>query len=167
MDLAPTFMDAAGVAIPDSMTGRSLLPVFESADSGLVDASRTFVVLGRERHVAAAREGRTVPFDDVVAYCLAAITEAHETGMYLLIEGIGGVMVPLDETRTVADLIAELGIPAIVVGASYLGSLRLFRNGSAGCLRKDSLRINRRPRNRVEALFCSSTCNYANFFSKY
>ena len=57
MDLAPTFMDAAGVAIPDSMTGRSLLPVFESADSGLVDASRTFVVLGRERHVAAAREG--------------------------------------------------------------------------------------------------------------
>jgi dethiobiotin synthetase len=73
--------------------------------------------------MAAAREGRTVPFDDVVAYCLAAIHEAHETGMYLLIEGIGGVMVPLDETRTVADLIGELGIPAIVVGGSYLGSL--------------------------------------------
>jgi dethiobiotin synthetase len=73
--------------------------------------------------MAAAREGRAVPFDDVVAYCLAAINEANETGMYLLIEGIGGVMVPLDDTRTVADLIAELGIPAIVVGGSYLGSL--------------------------------------------
>lgn len=73
--------------------------------------------------MAAAREGRTVPFDDVVAYCLAAINEAHETGMYLLIEGIGGVMVPLDDTRTVADLVGELGIPAIVVGGSYLGSL--------------------------------------------
>lgn len=73
--------------------------------------------------MAAAREGRTVPYDDVVAYCLAAINEANETGMYLLIEGIGGVMVPLDETRTVADLIGELGIPAIVVGGSYLGSL--------------------------------------------
>lgn len=73
--------------------------------------------------MAAAREGRVVPFDDVVAYCLAAMNEAEETGMHLLIEGIGGVMVPLDETRTVADLIAELGIAAILVGGSYLGSL--------------------------------------------
>ena len=73
--------------------------------------------------MAAAREGRTVPVDDVIAYCLAAIDEANESGMYLLIEGIGGVMVPLDDTRTVADLIAGLGIPAIVVGGSYLGSL--------------------------------------------
>ena len=73
--------------------------------------------------MAAAREGRSVPVDDVVSYCLAAIDEANETGMHLLIEGIGGVMVPLDDTRTVADLIAELGIPAIVVCGSYLGSL--------------------------------------------
>ena len=32
-------------------------------------------------------------------------------------------MVPLDDTRTVADLVAALGIPAILVGGSYLGSL--------------------------------------------
>jgi len=57
MDLAPTFLDAAAVEIPDSMSGRSLLPVLESAENGLVDEQRTFVVLGRERHVAAAREG--------------------------------------------------------------------------------------------------------------
>jgi arylsulfatase A-like enzyme len=50
MDLAPTFLEAAAVDIPDSMTGRSLLPVLESAESGLVDEQRTFVVLGRERH---------------------------------------------------------------------------------------------------------------------
>ena len=73
--------------------------------------------------MAAAREGRNVPVDDVIAYCAAAIAEADEAGMSLLIEGIGGVMVPLDETRTVADLIAALGIPAILVGGSYLGSL--------------------------------------------
>lgn len=73
--------------------------------------------------MAAAREGRNVPVDDVIAYCHAAITEADEAGMSLLIEGIGGVMVPLDETRTVADLIAALGIPAILVGGSYLGNL--------------------------------------------
>lgn len=73
--------------------------------------------------MAAAREGRSVPVDDVIAYCQAAIAEADDAGMSLLIEGIGGVMVPLDDTRTVADLIAALGIPAILVGGSYLGSL--------------------------------------------
>lgn len=73
--------------------------------------------------MAAAREGKTVPVDDVIAYCAAAIAEADEAGMSLLIEGIGGVMVPLDDTRTVADLIAALDIPAILVGGSYLGSL--------------------------------------------
>jgi dethiobiotin synthetase len=73
--------------------------------------------------MAAAREGKTVPVDDVIAYCAAAIAEADEAGMSLLIEGIGGVMVPLDDTRTVADLIAALAIPAILVGGSYLGSL--------------------------------------------
>jgi dethiobiotin synthetase len=73
--------------------------------------------------MAAAREGKTVPVDDVIAYCVAAIAEADATGMSLLIEGVGGVMVPLDEARTVADLIAALGIPAILVGGSYLGTL--------------------------------------------
>ena len=73
--------------------------------------------------MAAAHEGRSVPVDDVIAYCAAAIAEAEAAGMSLLIEGIGGVMVPLDETRTVADLMAALDIPAIIVGGSYLGSL--------------------------------------------
>ncbi|HCK12433.1 MAG TPA: sulfatase [Candidatus Latescibacteria bacterium] len=57
MDLGSTFLDAAGVDIPDSMTGKSLVPVFESTQSGLVDQDRTFVVTGRERHVGFAREG--------------------------------------------------------------------------------------------------------------
>jgi arylsulfatase A-like enzyme len=56
-DLAPTFLETGGVAIPDAMTGRSLWPTLKSAESGLVDASRTWVVTGRERHVEMAREG--------------------------------------------------------------------------------------------------------------
>lgn len=56
MDLAPTFLEVGGVAIPEVMTGRSLWNVFRSGESGLVDPSRTWVVCGRERHVAAARE---------------------------------------------------------------------------------------------------------------
>jgi uncharacterized sulfatase len=56
-DLGPTFLEAAGVDVPGSMSARSLLPVLESDRSGQVEADRTFVVTGRERHCAAAREG--------------------------------------------------------------------------------------------------------------
>lgn len=56
MDLAPTFLEAGGIKPPDVMTGRSLLDVLKSDRSGQVDLKRTWVVTGRERHVAAARE---------------------------------------------------------------------------------------------------------------
>lgn len=54
-DLAPTFLEAGGVAIPKVMTGRSLWPILKSEKSGLVDEKRTQVFTGRERHVENAR----------------------------------------------------------------------------------------------------------------
>lgn len=57
MDLAPTFLDAANVEKPSTMTANSLLPVLTEEKSGQVDPERTFVVIGRERHVGHAREG--------------------------------------------------------------------------------------------------------------
>jgi N-sulfoglucosamine sulfohydrolase len=56
VDLAPTFLEAAGVAIPAGMNARSFLDVLRSEKSGQVDASRTWVISGRERHVAFANE---------------------------------------------------------------------------------------------------------------
>jgi N-sulfoglucosamine sulfohydrolase len=58
MDLAPTFLEMGGVDVPEVMTGKSLLPVLESRKSGLVDPQRTWVITGRERHVAKARDGQ-------------------------------------------------------------------------------------------------------------
>lgn len=57
MDLAPTFLETGGVPIPEGMNGRSLASILKSDKSGLVDPTRTWVITGRERHVAAAREG--------------------------------------------------------------------------------------------------------------
>lgn len=54
-DLAPTFLEAAGQPIPQRMTGRSLMPILQSEKSGVVDATRTAVYIGRERHVENAR----------------------------------------------------------------------------------------------------------------
>ncbi len=54
-DLAPTFLEAAGIEAPAEMTGRSLWPTLKSEGEGLVDSERTRVFTGRERHVDNAR----------------------------------------------------------------------------------------------------------------
>ncbi len=57
MDLAPTFLEVASAEIPGTMTGKSIMPVLKSKKSGHVDKSRNYVITGRERHVAKARDG--------------------------------------------------------------------------------------------------------------
>lgn len=69
--------------------------------------------------LAAGREGRGIDFRALVDYCRAAI---HGRGT-VLIEGIGGVMVPLDQTHTVLDWMSALRIPVVLVAGSYLGTL--------------------------------------------
>lgn len=54
-DLAPTFLELGGVAVPDTMTGRSLVELLKSDQSGQVDPRRSAVFIGRERHVEGAR----------------------------------------------------------------------------------------------------------------
>ncbi len=49
-DLAPTFLTAAGIEVPEVMTGKNLLPILRSDKGGRVDRERNFVVYGRERH---------------------------------------------------------------------------------------------------------------------
>ncbi|TWU42940.1 Sulfatase [Novipirellula aureliae] len=52
-DLAPTFLEAAGVRVPAQMTGRSLLPILSSKAEGRIDSSRNAVIVGRQRHTPA------------------------------------------------------------------------------------------------------------------
>ena len=61
MDLAPTFCEIGGVKPPEVMTGKSLLNVLKSDQSGQIDPARTWVITGRERHVGHARAGN-VPY---------------------------------------------------------------------------------------------------------
>ena len=68
--------------------------------------------------MAAARAGRTIDFDELVSF------SRPPAGIGLnLIEGIGGVMAPLDDSHTVLDWIAALGTQALLVVGSYLGTL--------------------------------------------
>jgi dethiobiotin synthetase len=70
--------------------------------------------------MAAAREGRVLNLPDILTFCRAAIRVAP--GL-MLVEGVGGAMVPLDAAHTVRDWIAALGHPALLITGSYLGTL--------------------------------------------
>lgn len=70
--------------------------------------------------LAAAREGRPLDFDALVEFSRKAVRE--HSGK-LLIEGIGGIMVPLDASHTVIDWMSALKIPLLLITGSYLGSL--------------------------------------------
>src|SRR5205807_765591 len=65
-------------------------------------------------------EGRAIDFAELVKFCNTAIAGSRNR---LLIEGIGGIMVPLDATHTVLDLITALRLPLILVAGSYVGTL--------------------------------------------
>lgn len=54
-DLAPTYLELGGVAVQESMTGRSLVGILRSEKSGHIEPDRDAVFIGRERHVDMAR----------------------------------------------------------------------------------------------------------------
>jgi dethiobiotin synthetase len=70
--------------------------------------------------LAAAREDRSIAFDELIGFSRAAVAAANGI---LLIEGVGGIMVPLDAERTVLDWMAALGIPLLLVVGGYLGTI--------------------------------------------
>jgi dethiobiotin synthetase len=69
--------------------------------------------------MAAAREGRTLDFEAIVEFSHRAATSAERA----LIEGVGGIMVPLDERHTVLDWMSTLRLPVLLVAGSYLGTI--------------------------------------------
>jgi dethiobiotin synthetase len=70
--------------------------------------------------MAARREGRAIDFAAVTAFCRTA--KAARRG-HLFIEGIGGIMVPLDARHTVLDLITQLRLPLLLVAGTYVGTI--------------------------------------------
>jgi dethiobiotin synthetase len=69
--------------------------------------------------LAATREGRAIGFDALVDFS----RPAGKAGTLLLIEGVGGIMVPLDDKHTVLDWMKALSVPVLVVAGSYLGTI--------------------------------------------
>ena len=120
----------------------ALKPVVSGYDSSVVETSDPAVLLkalGRQvsadevesiapwrfraplaPDLAAAREGRSIDFETLITFSRSAIKDS--TGI-LFIEGVGGIMVPLNGNRTVLDWMAALNIPLLLVVGGYLGAI--------------------------------------------
>jgi len=61
-DLAPTFLEAAGLKVPGVMTGRTMLPLLAAEGSGRIDPARDGVLTGRERHTPAQEAPSTAGY---------------------------------------------------------------------------------------------------------
>ena len=143
-DIGKTFVTAAIIRYmrESNQPVSALKPIVSGYDSSVAETSDPAVLLaalGRpisaeevERiapwrfraplapDLAAAREGRSVDFDSVVEFSRAAVMSAKGP---LFIEGVGGIMVPLDGRRTVLDWMAALDIPLLLVVGGYLGTI--------------------------------------------
>lgn len=72
-DIAPTFMEAAGLKPHIQMTGKSFMDILVSEKSGIIDTSRSFALLGKERHDIGRTDGELLS----VGYPVRAIRDAQ------------------------------------------------------------------------------------------
>jgi dethiobiotin synthetase len=143
-DIGKTFVAAGLIRLlrDQGMTVGALKPIVSGYDSSVVETSDPAVLLaalGRPvsaneiagiapwrfraplaPDLAAAREGRTLDFDAVLEFSRRA--GGNGSGL-LLIEGVGGIMAPIDTRHTVLDWMTALRAPVLLVVGSYLGSI--------------------------------------------
>jgi dethiobiotin synthetase len=73
--------------------------------------------------VAARRQGRLLEHGEVMHIVAEAIAWWRSRAEILLVEGIGGLLCPLAERTTVADLAVALDYPLVIVARRGLGTL--------------------------------------------
>jgi dethiobiotin synthase len=69
-------------------------------------------------HLAARLAGDPINLDEVVH-----LVRAERGSARLIVEGAGGVLVPINDTALMADLMARLALPAVVVARTTLGTI--------------------------------------------
>jgi dethiobiotin synthetase len=143
-DVGKTFLTAGLIRYlrTSNQAVAALKPVVSGYDSSVVETSDPAVLLGAlgrpvsadeianvtpwrfraplSPDLAAAREGRSIAFDELVAFTREAVKANNGI---LFIEGVGGIMVPLDGQRTVLDWMTALNIPLLLVVGGYLGTI--------------------------------------------
>jgi dethiobiotin synthetase len=86
--------------------------------------------------VSAAREGRPIDFDRIAA----AYKDICRDSNIVIVEGIGGVRVPLTEQFDLLDLAVEFALPVVIVARPNLGTIN-HTLMTIDCVRAAKLKI--------------------------
>ncbi len=70
-------------------------------------------------HLAASRENKTINPRRIIE-SFRTLSRNHE---FVIVEGIGGVMVPLNKKALLIDLVRESGLPVLIVAQNKLGAI--------------------------------------------
>jgi dethiobiotin synthetase len=143
-DIGKTFVTEGLIRALGRASGKvdALKPVlsgFDMATAAVSDSGRLLKALGRNitsaeidrispwrfkaplsPDMAARLEGKSIDFTALLAFSHDRIAANQDV---LLIEGVGGVMAPLDDSHTVLDWMAALNLPVLLVAGSYLGTI--------------------------------------------
>ena len=77
--------------------------------------------------LAAKLEGRRLAAADVLARIRARLASPEAARRLLILEGAGGLLVPLNERESMLDLVRESALPAVLVIGNRLGALNQAR----------------------------------------
>lgn len=70
-------------------------------------------------HLAAATENKRISASKI-SCCFQKLSDAYD---FVIVEGIGGAMVPFNRKKLVIDIAADLNLPVIIVAQNKLGAI--------------------------------------------
>ena len=73
--------------------------------------------------LAAEKENKDLNYKQVFNWCFDKIKKNKNKNSINLIEGAGGILVPIEKEKTILDLIVDLKVPLILLVGNYLGSV--------------------------------------------
>ncbi|WP_299988621.1 dethiobiotin synthase [uncultured Pontibacter sp.] len=170
-------VQAGGLDFTDTDTVKSLI----SNEKSVFHPEAYRLKMAASPHKAAAAEGIEIDVHGL---------KLPETQNNLIVEGAGGLMVPLNKRYLVLDLVQQLGLEVILVSRNYLGSINhtlltaevlryrkvpvagIIFNGEENQTSEDFIikytGLRRLPSIRQEADFCQeAVAEYAKSFTPY
>ena len=120
-----------GVMKPFATANRPFSTKYRSEDTALLakaagvkDSDREinpfFYTLAASPLVASQHRNQSPPDIEEALRALQGLARKHD---FMIVEGIGGIMVPLTENESVADFAKRAGLPAVIVSTPALGTL--------------------------------------------
>ncbi len=97
----------------------SFVVKYGGASGDLNDLCPVLLKIPASPYASALAENTSVDLNAIMN-AVARARSAHE---FVVVEGVGGLLVPLTRDRMVSDLIAELGLPVLVVARPGLGTV--------------------------------------------